>query len=86
MIVVHAHGFDTLDMKPLVKFPANRLDLFILIKTKEKKRKKKKTLPLFHTYWHQEHRGTLHMVSEPSLKRSDLMDSSTYTYVFNYVI
>ena len=38
MIVVHTHGFDTLDMKPLVKFPANRLDLFIIIKTKRKKK------------------------------------------------
>ena len=48
MIVFHAHGFDTLDMKPLVKFPANRLDLFILIKTKEKKRKKKNSTTFPH--------------------------------------
>ena len=47
MIVVHTHGFDTLDMKPLVKFPANRMDLFIIIKTKRKRKKEKKNSTTF---------------------------------------
>ena len=41
-----------LDIKTLVKFVANRLDPFIVIK-------KQKLYPFFRTYWHQGLRGTL---------------------------
>ena len=48
--MLSAHGFDTLDMKPLVRFATNRLDLFIKIKQQKETKKK----------WNQGLRGTLH--------------------------
>ena len=45
MITFHAFGFDTLDLKSLVKSAASRFDHFIAIK--EIKRKKKYKLYLF---------------------------------------
>ena len=50
--------FDIMDMKFLIKFAANGLNPFVVIK------EQKKTLPLFRTLWHQGPTGTLHMVSE----------------------
>ena len=50
-------GFDITDVK-FLKFTANRLNPFVVIK------EQKQTLPLFRTLWHQGPTGTLHMVSE----------------------
>ena len=47
-------GFDITDVK-FLKFTANRLNPFVVIK------EQKKTLPLFHTLWHQGPTGTLHI-------------------------
>ena len=71
--------FDILDMKFLVKFAANRLDPFVVIKKQKNihmpltalihlvasTNEKKKTFPFsFHTQRDLGTRGTLHMVSE----------------------
>ena len=49
------------------------------------KNKKEKLYHPFGAYWHQGHIGTLQMVSEQRVQRSDPMDSSTHRYVVNYV-
>ena len=80
MIIFHAHGFDTLDMKSIVKFAASRLDLFIVIKTKTKH------FPFFsHTLASRAKRDTTYGI-RAKLKCLDPMNSLTCKYVVNYVI
>ena len=73
-----------MDMKFLEKVAANRFDLFVVMKKTKQTNKQNSTT--FRTYWHQGHTGTLHMVSEQRVQRSDPMDSSTHRYAVNKVI
>ena len=56
-VLIHAHSSDILDMKSLVKF-AQQVGPF------DSNKETKFFFTLFHLFWHQRMRGTLHMVSE----------------------
>ena len=82
-VVTISTWFDTLDKKYLVMFSASKLDLFIV---RKEKGKKNKNSPLFpHVLAAKDVAGHYIWYQSKRLKCSDLRDSLTCRYVFNYV-
>ena len=79
-----AHGFVTLDMKPLVRVSASRFDHFY--SNKRNQNKKEKTFTLFlHSLESRTYRDITYGI-RAKVQHLDLMDSSTYRYAVNNVI
>ena len=82
----NAHGCWHNGCENSCKVCTNRLNPFIVIKEQKKRRKKKKTFTTFpHTLASRYQRDTTYGIRAKRLKRSDLMDLSTYRYDVSYV-
>ena len=78
----NAHGFDMMNIKFLVKLPLAGWTSLVVIKEQAKKKK------LYHFYAHiviNAERDITYGIRAKRLKRSDLMDTSTYRYDVSYV-